>query len=274
MDNEIKAIVERINLDATHCHSEIKKLFRDQCINLDSQKRINISIQTLICESSIDKRFSNLPRFVSNEQFIHDLNPALFRTFSSYFMHADLLCKHSSSEELVKNNNKKINNLFITLTYSIEHLEFLKKKVLIETEYIKKELDSIQKKINYEAEKINNVIDIAKNRLVDMSYLVDTINKVSIQFQNIKKYAYIVAGTFCISILIPEILPPILSLTLLQCSLELQYPNKFGKKFTLTFYYTLCVFISGILILSKVHYLKNKTLSTFLTTKMFHIPRF
>lgn len=225
-DQEAKKIAKRVNDRGTECFDHLNRTYQELCVNLDVQKRINLSAATLFCEHRIDNRSDRLPELSENPvsrnytRFVEELDDDTFGMFTTIFISVDSICFHATHEAQSTANIETVDRIYQASTMAIKYLVQSKEKLVNITNNVVDKLGDVYEAMNDTEVKIvgfqNRVVGIVDqfNNLTDKARYYR--NSVS----NMKFYLIGLGVSFFTNLIIPNVFIPTISLTALYLLIE------------------------------------------------------
>lgn len=225
-DGSARAIAERIKKKHA-CFEALSKSYSQLCVNLDVEKRINLSVETLVCELRRDGRYEFLPPLAERyedrdyKKFVQELPTDTFSTiFTNIFISIDTICFHATNEAQSTANIRTVDRIWkassIATEYLIqskEQLQNITREVRDKLEGVHEAINNTEKKIARFQEKIGTIIDQFKQLEGKATYYKNSVS-------NMKFYLIGVAVGFFMNLVVPNVFIPTIAVTALYLLFE------------------------------------------------------
>ena len=117
-DKKAREIAKRVTERQNKCFDHLDTSYQTLCVNLDVEKRINLSAATLYCEHQLDRRSDKLPYLDENPNlrnysaFVRSLDDDTFALFTNLFISVDSICFHATHEAQSTANINTMESIF------------------------------------------------------------------------------------------------------------------------------------------------------------------
>ena len=218
-DRKAKRIAELVKSSHDGCFGYLNKTYQELCVNLDVQKRLNLSAATLYCEHLSDKREDKLPYLDPDPhkrnytKFIAELEPETFSLFTAMFINIDSICFHATSEAQSTANMRTMNNIWVASSLATAHINQSRHKLENITNEVVGKLDGVHKQMN---ETGNKILDFQGRvtKIVDqVKSLTDKAKNYENSVVKFKLYLLGLAVGFVVNLIVPNTFVPTVAVT-------------------------------------------------------------
>ena len=216
---EVARILEVTTKNPENCPINLTNSIITYCSNINEIQRRELAIQLMICEMAKDGRQSS-NKYFNDEQFLHDLNADEFAMYTSFFTNIDSVCFQSTHEFQYFYSNQKVKEVSAAVNFSSDFLKLIGEKISNQTHRSEEDLKEIEEAAAKSNELLENIVKYVGLIWKDFE-AVKKMTKIEKSIRSsIKLYAEVLVLAFIGAFILPNILPTIVSLTVLCMYLE------------------------------------------------------
>jgi hypothetical protein len=152
-------VASHIDRGATKCYQELRGSFKEQCINLDGNRRVHLAVMLMICQQDRDGRAKTLPAYdhSNSSLFTSALTPEEFVMYTGIFTNIDVVCFHVAKEGQALANLAKVDRVYHASALAGQFLDESKEMLVNMTRTVMSQLTGIHTQMAREQERIREI---------------------------------------------------------------------------------------------------------------------
>ena len=237
-DQRAKEIAKMVNDRQTKCFDHLDRAYQELCMNLDVEKRINLSAATLYCEHQQDGRTNSIPFLDDNPDlrnysaFVQELDEDSFGLFTTLFISIDSICFHATHEAQSTANLNTMEKIWSASDLAIKHIVDSKKKLEEITKDVVGKLEDVHNAMNETEVKITGFQERVVGIIGQFTSLTEKAKYYKNSVSNIKFYLIGIGVGFFMNLVIPNVFVPTIAVTALYLLFECNIGRETAEKMT------------------------------------------
>jgi hypothetical protein len=210
-----REIARFLRTNKTKCYRDLGGSLRDLCVNLDTARRVHLAISLMICQQDRDGRAPTLPAYFTSHptDFTSSLPPNDFIIYTALFTNLDSICFHAMGEAQSHANLDAIDRVFQASTIAQHYLQESKHVLENITKSVITQLNDVRDDVTRQTERIKVMHDRLMRMIQQFNEIIDTAKRYRGSVVNLKIYLIGLAAAVMLSLIVPNVFIPTLSVT-------------------------------------------------------------
>lgn len=230
-EKKAKEIAKRVTNKQNKCFDHLDASYQVLCVNLDVEKRLNLSAATLYCEHQLDQRLDKLPYLDENpdkrnySSFVRNLDDDTFALFTNLFISIDSICFHATHEAQSNANINTMESIFHASEIAAGYIKDSSSKLDNITREVIRRLNDVHGAMNDTESRISLFQEKIVDTMAKFYKITERARYYRNSVANLKLYLFGIFIGLLMSLILPSVLIPTISITslflLLECSTSL-----------------------------------------------------
>ena len=225
-DKKAREIAKRVTERQNKCFDHLDTSYQTLCVNLDVEKRINLSAATLYCEHQLDRRSDKLPYLDENPNlrnysaFVRSLDDDTFALFTNLFISVDSICFHATHEAQSTANINTMESIFRASEIAAVYIKDSSAKLRNITKDVVKKLGDVYDAMTETESKITTFQERVVGVIERFNKLTERARYYKGAITNVKLYLVGIGVELIMNLVVRNVLTPSVAITALFLLIE------------------------------------------------------
>ena len=225
-DKKAREIAKRVTERQNKCFDHLDTSYQTLCVNLDVEKRINLSAATLYCEHQLDRRSDKLPYLDENPNlrnysaFVRSLDDDTFALFTNLFISVDSICFHATHEAQSTANINTMESIFHASEIAAGYIKDSSAKLRNITKDVVKKLGDVYDAMNETETKITTFQERVVGVIEQFNKMTERARYYKGAITNVKLYLVGIGVGLIMNLVVPNVFTPSVAITALFLLIE------------------------------------------------------
>lgn len=224
---ELADIVDDLEFPYQSCYSEVVSRLNANCNTEDPDQQRALSIQFTKCYYNITNKLYEFPSTGSDEEILHDMSSEVYTIYTVMKQHLRNLCHFAKQTMFNEETSKQLVNLFKSVIDSSRTIEEMNHTMNVSFRSLTNSIITIGEQLQQGQFILNSIGNQTIRYEQSVKKMAEALKKPFEHIENVKMFFLMVIISFFISFFLPEILLPMLSITLIYFFSDKSLKNRF-----------------------------------------------
>jgi len=241
------SIIDNMELPESDCYSRVVKKMNVNCDNATEGERELLALRFTQCYFNLTNRENEFPYNISEFDQVKNMGQDTYNIFLTLRMHVSNLCHFARQTVFNEVTSESLINLFKSVVDSSNSMHKMSFEFNESTTALYLAVENIRNQLHNGTTALGILINLMDTFQGNISTIASVIDSGIQQLEKFKFYGLVLIITFIIAFFLPEILIPIVIVTVGLFIADKALSSKFStwetstiRKFTKTLYLTLC----------------------------------